>query len=388
MGNTRDELNVAIPDVAGRPVSRRTMVKGVTLGAALAGFPGLLAACGEDKKGGGGGDTKTLNFYNWTAYIDDTSNDPDQPANQLTIPKFEKESGIKVNYRTYSSNEDLVAKLGAGKSDFDVVVPSDFVVIGLIAEKALKKIDKSKVPNVDKNMAEKYKDLYYDRGLEYSVPWANGNTGIGVNKDVVKETVTDAAIFGNPAYKGKMTLLDEPRSTIALALFFLGLDPTTGDEAYLDKAFAQLQKWKDNDVSVTSDYQDPLGAGDVVVAHAYSGDVFQQATQSGKNLEYVIPSQGGDQYVDSMVIPADAPHPSNALEFMNFVYTPEVSANLMKAITYRNGCEPAYALLPKEVRDNPVVFPPPDVEKRLNFINVDEKADTLWRKKWDKFMAS
>lgn len=387
MGNMRDEVNVAVPDILGRPVSRRTMVKGVTLGAALAGFPGLLAACGGDK-GGGGGDAKTLNFYNWTAYIDDTSNDPDQPANQLTVPKFEKESGIKVNYRTYSSNEDLVAKLRAGKSDFDVVVPSDYVVAGLIAEKALKKLDKSKVPNVEKNVAEKYRDLYFDRGLEYSVPWANGNTGIGVNKDVVKETVADAAVFGNPAYKGKMSLLDEPRSTIALALFFLGLDPTTGDEADLDKAFAQLQKWKDNDVSVTSDYQDPLGAGDLVVAHAYSGDVFQQVTQSHKNLGYVIPSQGGDQYVDSMVIPTDAPHPSNALEFMNFVYTPEVSANLMKAITYRNACEPAYALLPKDVRDNPVVFPPPDVEKRLDFINIDEKTDTLWRKKWDKFTAS
>jgi len=397
MARKQHEINIAVPDVWSGPVSRRTMIKGASLMAAMFGAPGLLAACGGDSSSAtstteSAGTAppvspeaeKVLNFYNWTAYIDDTSNAPDVPEDQLTLPKFQAETGIKVNYSTYSDNQELVAKISTGGSGFDIVVPSDYVVKQLIAANKLRKLDQSKLGNVKANIADKFTDLYYDPGLQYSVPWANGNTGIGINKDVVTETVTDASIFGNDKYQGKMSILNESHSSIPLALFYLGLNPTTSDPGELDKAFEQLSAWKAN-ATVTSDYQDALGAGDFVVSHAYSGDVYQQVVSSGKNLEYVIPKQGGDQYVDSMVILDDAPHPGNAHEFMNFVYEPAVSANLMTAITYRNANKTAYGMLSPELQQNPVVFPPPDVEARLQFIDLDTDTTNLWRDKWDEF---
>lgn len=401
MAREEREINIAVPDLLSGPISRRTWVKGAGLMAAAFGVPGLMAACGTSSTTGGGETSaadlpvppaepeaeKQLNFFNWTAYIDDPSNAPDVPPEDLTLPKFERESGITVNYQEYASNDEMLQKVRSGNSGFDIVVPSDYVIPQMVARKLIRPLDKSKIPNFYNNQAESFKGLFYDPENDYSVVWGNGNTGIGVNKDVVTETVTDASIFGNAAYKGKMSILDEYRSTIALALFYLGLDPTTGNPEELDKAFDQLTKWKEN-ATITSDYQDPFGAGDLVVSHAYSGDVYQQVTATGKNLEYVIPTQGADKYVDSMVVLADAPHPGNAHVFMNFVYEPEVSANLMTAITYRNANKAAYDLLPPELRNNPIVFPPKDVEDRLDFVELTEETAALWKEKWDVFLAS
>lgn len=394
MAAKRHEINVAVPDVWSGPVTRRTMIKGASLMAALFGAPGLLAACGGSTESGTStgesGNTvapeaeKVLNFYNWTAYIDDTSNAPDVPKDQLTIPKFEAETGIKVNYSTYSDNAELVAKISSGGSGFDLVVPTDYIVKQLIEAKKIRKLDQSKLGNVSANLDDSFKNLFYDPNLEYSVPWGRGNTGIGINKAVVTKDVRDASIFGDTDYAGQMSILSESHSTIPLALLYLGLDPQTSDPGELDKAFAQLGEWKAN-ATITSDYQDALGAGDFVVSHAYSGDVYQQITSSGKDLQYIIPTQGADQYVDSLVILGDAPHPGNAHEFMNFVYEPAVSANLMEAIHYRNANKAAYAMLPAELRENPVVFPPPDVQERLIWVDLDEATTTLWNNRWDEF---
>lgn len=394
-------LNVAVPSPAPQRVSRRTWVKGAGLVLAALGTPALVGACdsgGSEVAPDATGEAaparpappeadKVLNVFNWTAYIDDESNAPGTPPAGRTIPRFEAETGIAVNYQEFGSNDEMLAKVLGGGSDFDIVVPSDYVVAQLIARGALRKLDKGRVANFYDNQAESTKGLYYDPDNDYSVPWGIGNTGIGVSKDAVTVAVTDASIFDDAAYKGRMSILDDFRSTIALALFHLGLDPTTGNAADLDRAFGQLEVWKAN-ATVTSDYQDSLGAGDLVVSHAYSGDVFQQAAETGRALDYVIPTQGADKYVDSMVVLAGAPHPGNAHLFMDFVYEPDVSAHLMTAIKYRNANAAAYDLLPAAIRDDPIVFPPKEIEERLAFIELDEATAALWMRRWEQFVNS
>lgn len=391
MSRTEHQMNVMLPDITQAPVPRRTALKTLGVAAALTGVGSYLAACGgkSDSSGSGGssgsgagGGAKVLNFYNWTAYIDDSS----EPKSQRTIPLFESQTGIKVNYRTYATNDELLAKIRDGGSGFDLIVPSDYLAKRLIESKKVQKLDQAKIPNLA-NLAPKYRSFSYDPGNQYTVTWANGNTGIGYNTKAVTEKVTDASIFSNSKYKGKMTLLDEMRSTVELALLYLGMDKFESDPAKLDKAFDQLAAWKQN-AAIDSDYQDKLGKGDIVVAHAYSGDVYQQIDAGAKDLTYVIPTQGADQYCDVMCIPTDAAHADNANTFINYAYEPEVSARLMQAITYKNGNEKAYPLLPEALRTNPVVFPPPDVEARLYFLyDLPEATEVKWRERWDKLAA-
>lgn len=400
MARQDQEINVAVPAFSSGLVSRRSWVKGAGVVLAAFGMPTLLAACGpasappatdaEDDAPPQPAPPeveKSLDVFNWTAYVDDETNSPATPPDRHTIPRFEAETGIAVNYQEYGSNDEMLAKVLGGGSNFDIVVPSDYVVAQLVARRLLRKLDKSRIANFYDNQAESTKGLYYDPDNDYSVPWGLGNTGIGVNTDAVAAKVTDASVFADPSYKGRMSLLEDFRSTIALALFHLGLDPTTANPADLDRAFDQLDVWKAN-ATVTSDYQDSLGAGDLVVAHAYSGDVVQQVAATGKALDYVIPSQGADKYVDNMVVLAGAPHPGNAHVFMDFVYEPDVSANLMAAIKYRNANKAAYDLLPSDIREDPIVFPPKDVEDRLSFIELDEPTAATWKDRWDRFVES
>lgn len=394
-------LNVAAPDPWSRSVARRTWLKGAGLVLAAAGVAPALGACDSSPRQSAttapddGGSVppvepeaeKVLNFFNWTSYIDDESTAPDTPPDERTIARFERETAISVNYQTYGGNEELLEKLSGGNSGFDIVVPSDYVVEQMIAANMLRKLDRAAIPNFYDNQADSFKGLYYDPDNEYSVPWGSGNSGIGVNKEAVTQTVTDASIFGDASYRGIMSILDDFRSTIPLALFHLGLDPTSGNAADLDRAFAQLAEWKHNAV-FTSDYQDSLGSGDLVVSHAYSGDVVQQIANTGADLQYVVPPQGADKYVDSMVVLADAPHPGNAHLFMDYVYEPDVSAQLMAATRYRNANQAAYELLPPALRDNQIVFPPKEVEDRLVFVQLDPETAATWKDRWSRFVAS
>src|SRR5262249_18756957 len=208
-----------------------------------------------------------------------------------TIPNFQKDTGIKVTYDNYSSNDELFAKMTAGNPGYDIIVPTDATLVKMKHGDMLEKLDLANIPNV-KNLDPRFRNAAYDPGNEYSIPWQWGTTGIGFDKTKVGGTVTDWDAFNLPAIKGKSSYLDEARDAFAMALFALGKDPNTTDTGDLDDAKTYLIELKKKIKAITSDYQDPLKSGELLLAQAYSGDVFTIQADNKPNIEYVIPTSG------------------------------------------------------------------------------------------------
>ena len=373
-----DRVSVAfIWDTASPHFSRRTFMK--TMGFVAA--AGFAAACGGSSKSTKSAGTtpppdyskepKSLNFYNWTDYI---------AAD--TIPNFQKETGIKVTYDNYSSNDELFAKLRTGANGFDLVVPTDLTLVKMKHAGILQKLDLSQITNIN-NLDPRFRNAAYDPGNEYSIPWQWGTTGIGYDKTKVGGTVTDWDAFDLPAVRGKSSLLDEARDAFGLALFALHRDPNSLDDKDLDDAEKYLIDLKKKIKSITSDYQDPLKNGELILSHAYSGDVFQIQADN-KKVEYVIPASGGFSWVDSMAIPKGAPHPGNALKFMNYMLEPKVGAALTNFVQYGSPNKAAEPYISKDILGNPLIYPPADVLAKLPFAKDLGEEEIKYADRWTK----
>jgi spermidine/putrescine transport system substrate-binding protein len=362
-----DRVSLAfIWDTASPRFSRRTFVKTM----AFASAAGFMAACGGSSGGGGSkAEPKVLNFYNWTDYIADS-----------TIPNFQKQTGIKVTSDHYSSNDELFAKLSAGSTGYDVIVPTDAILVKMKHANLIQPLDLSKIPNV-KNLDPRFRNAAYDPGNKYSIPWQWGTTGLGFDKTKVGGSVTDWDAFDLPNVKGKSSFLDEARDAFAMALFALKKDPNTVNTSDLDDAKKYLIDLKKKVKSITSDYQDPLKGGELLLAQAYSGDVFQaQATKP--NIEYVIPTSGAFSWVDSMAIPKGAPHPGNAETFMNYILEPKVGAALTNFVSYGSPNKAAVPFIDKAILDNPLINPPAAVLAKLPFQKDIGEDELKYSDRW------
>jgi spermidine/putrescine-binding protein len=354
--------------------SRRTFGKTMAFASAAA----FLAACGSSSSGGSGSpstdklaEPKTLNFYNWTDYIADD-----------TIPNFQKETGIKVTYDTYSSNDDLFSKLSAGSTGYDIIVPTDATLVKMKHAKLVQEIDLSLIPNVV-NLDERFRTAAYDPGNKYSIPWQWGTTGIGFDKTKVGGDVTDWDAFDLPSVKGKSSFLDEARDAFAMALFALKKDPNSIDDSDLDDAKDYLIDLKKKIKSITSDYQDPLKSGELLLSQAYSGDVFT-AQVDKPNIEYVIPTSGAFSWVDSMAVPKGAPHPGNAEKFMNYILEPRVGAALTNFVNYGSPNKAAEQFINKEILDNPLIYPSAADLAKLPFQKDIGEDELKYSDRWTK----
>ena len=378
-----DRVSLAfIWDTASPHFSRRTFMRTM----AFASAAGFAAACGSSSAKSGspssGGSTtrptfankpeaKVLNFYNWTDYIADD-----------TIPNFQKETGIKVTYDNYSSNDELYAKLSAGgNTGYDIIVPTDATLVKMKHAGLVEKLDLAKIPNVT-NLDPRFRDAAYDPGNQYSIPWQWGTTGIGFDKTKVGGTVTDWDAFNLPAVKGKSSYLDEARDAFAMALFALGKDPNTTDDGDLDDAKNYLIDLKKKIKSITSDYQDPLKSGELLLSQAYSGDVFTIQADNKPNIDYVIPKSGAFSWVDSMAIPKGAPHPGNAEKFMNYILEPKVGAALTNFVNYGSPNKAAQPFISKAIVNNPLIYPPADVLAKLPFQKDIGDAELKYSDRW------
>ncbi len=274
------------------------------------------------------GEEPRLNIYNWSDYIA-----PD------TIPKFEAETGIRVAYDVYDGNEVLEAKLLSGRSGYDVVVPSASPFMARqIAAGVYRVLDKSKLPgwrNLDPHILELVSAADPDNA--HGAPYLWSDTGIGYNERQVHA----------------------------------GLDPKSRDLGDLDKAFAALEKIRPYIRKFhSSQYINDLAGGDLCVALGYSGDVIQarnRAREAGNKVEiaFRVPKEGAMMSVDMLGIPADAPHPENALRFIDYLLRPEVIADVTNAVWYPNPNLAATALVKPEIRNDPAVYPPEEIRRRL-----------------------
>ncbi|HUI49325.1 MAG TPA: spermidine/putrescine ABC transporter substrate-binding protein [Acidimicrobiia bacterium] len=374
-------------DTASPHFSRRTFVRTM----AFMGAAGFAAACGSSGNnssagtGSAGGSTpfrlsnkpeaKVLNFYNWTDYIADD-----------TIPNFQKETGIKVTYDNYDSNDELFAKMRTGDTGFDLIVPTDAFVVKMKHADLLQPLDLSLITNIN-NLDPRFRTADYDPGNLYSIPWQWGTTGIGFDQTQVGGSVTDWDAFNLPAVNGKSAFLDEARDAFAMALFALGHDPNTLDTGQLDDAEKYLIDLKKKVKSITSDYQDPLKSGELLLCQAYSGDVFQIQTDN-KNVQYVIPKSGAFSWVDNMAIPKGAPHPRNAETFMNYILEPKVGAALTNYVQYGSPNKAAEPYIDKSITGNPLIYPPASVLAKLPFQKDLGENEIEYADRWDKVKSA
>ncbi len=318
---------------------------------------------------------KQLNIYNWSDYIA-----PD------TVARFEHETGIKVNYDVYDSNEVLEAKLLAGHSGYDLVVPSASPFLARqIAAGVYQPLDKSKLHNygnLDPQILAAAAKA--DPGNRYGVPYLWGTTGIGYNKAMVAAALGPAAptdsdrLLFDPANAKKLagcgiSLLDTAQELFPAALAYLGRDPLSRTAADLERAAAvigairpYIRKFN------SSEYINDLANGDLCIAYGWSGDVVQarnraREAKNGVTIAYTIPKEGAMMWIDMMAIPKDAPHPDAALRFIDYVLRPETIAAISNAVAYANPNLGATALVNPALRDDPGIYPPPAVRARLFF---------------------
>jgi spermidine/putrescine transport system substrate-binding protein len=344
-----------------RKISRGRFLKVMGAGAAT-GSTLFVLACQpntnpQQSGGGGGPEEKQLNLYNWTGYVA-----------KSTIPSFEKETGIKVTQDYYTSNEELLAKLQAGGTGYDVIVPSDYMVEVMIKSDILLPLDKSKIPNF-KNIGENYKGLSYDPDNEYSVPYQWGTTGILYNKEEIGEVDTWDAMW-NPEFRGKIGMLNDVRETMGAALYRLGYSVNTTDPDQLDEAEAELKKQKPLLRGYFDSYSGsrPLVLnGDLLLGHTFSGDAYDALSRNA-DLDYVVPKLGATRWTDNMAIPKGAQHPDNAHKFINHILDAKVGAALDNYLYYNTPNEAALPMIDDALKKLPYYTLTPEVEDRLQII--------------------
>ena len=320
---------------------------------------------------------KQVNVYNWSDYV---------AEDQLKV--FTRDTGIKVNYTTYDSNEILDAKLKTGRSGYDVVVPtaSPFFVRQLAA-KLYQPLDRAKLRNwgnLDPRiMAELAK---FDPGNEHAIPWMWGTIGVGYNVDAIKKRMPDAPVDSlsmifDPAIVTRFAdcgvmVLDSPTDMFPAALKYLGLDPDSKATADLDKAAMAIKAIRPFVRKFhSSEYINALAGGDICLAFGYSGDIFQardRAAQAAekRTIAYAIPKQGAMLWIDVAAIPRDAPNPEQANRFIDFMLEPRVAAASSDLTGYANGNAAATPLMNKAITDNPLIYLSADNRARLYVITA------------------
>jgi len=317
-----------------------------------------------------------LNIHNWADYMDET-----------LLTNFEKEYGIKINYSTFTSNEDLVNELMAGPVEYDIVVPTDYVISSLRNESIFGSLDRSNIPNFN-NIDPVFINPSYDPGNRYCIPYAWGTTGIGYNIKATGREIHGWSDVFDPAYAGRVSMLDDPRESFAAILLYLGYSPNTTNQIKINEAAEFLKSHNDQIATYAPDTgQDQLAAGEVDIAQEYSGDIFQVMADN-PDIRYVIPQEGALIWSDNLCIPASAPHKGNAEKFMNYLLEPEVGAALSNYLHYGSPNQAALPFLNEEDRSNPGIYPSEEVRTRL-FFSVDlGSAAQLYTDAWNDVMAN
>jgi len=307
--------------------------------------------------GGGGPEEKKLNLYNWTGYVA-----------KSTIPGFEKETSIQVTQDFYSSNEDLLSKLRAGGTGYDVIVPSDYMVEIMIKSDILLPLDRSKIPNF-KNIGENFRGLSYDPDNEYSVPYQWGTTGILYNKKEIGQLEDSWEPMWSPEFEGKIGMLNDERETPGAALYKLGYSVNATDDEQLAEAEAELKKQKPLLRGYFDSTQNrPLVQnGDLLLGHVFYGDAF--LVMSGNDdLDYIIPKPGATRWTDNMCIPKGAEHPDNAHKFINYILDAKVGAALTNYTYYNTPNEASLPMIADSLKKLPGYTLEPEVFDRLQVI--------------------
>jgi spermidine/putrescine transport system substrate-binding protein len=317
-----------------------------------------------------------LHIYNWSDYVDDD-----------LVSRFEKENGCRVVMDFYDSNEAMYAKLKAGATGYDVAIPSSYMVNIMHGQGMLQPLDHTKIPNLE-HIDRSYLKFTMDEDMHHSVPYMVGTTGIGYLGSRVEDFKASWAMFGNPAYAGRTTLLNDMRETIGAALKYLGHSLNTTDEAELAAARDVVIGWKKNIAKFESDqYKNGLVSAEFVMCQGYSGDVLQ-AMEENEDIVYEVPKEGTSLASDDMVILKDARQVELAHAFINFMHEPDVAAANTDYVWYLCPNRAAYELMSDEIKEDPAVFLPAEVVENSEVILDLGEDNAKYVKVWDEIKAA
>lgn len=350
--------------------------------------PLMLAACVANA-------ADSVKIYNWSSYIA-----PD------TLKNFQQASGIVPTYDVFDSNETIDGKLMTGNSGYDVVFPSNHFMARQIQGGALKKLDKSQLPNWKNLNPVLLKALEVnDPGNQHGFPYLWGSTGIGYNIDKVKAVLGDNApvdswdLIFKPEYIGKLkscgvAVLDNGPELLPIALHYLGLPHHSQNPADYDKAKELLMKVRPY-ISYfhSSKYTGDLANGDVCVVVGFSGDVLQaknraEEAKNGVKVGYSIPKEGAPMWFDMVAMPADAPDEKAGYAYMNYLLQPEVMANISNFVQYANGNLKADAIVAPQLKANPMIYPGDEVMGKLYALEaMPAKIDRIRTRIWTSIKA-
>jgi len=314
-------------------------MKALSLIAVLGIIVCFAQSCG--RQGGG----EALNLFAWSEYIP-----------QEVIDGFTRETGVRVDYETYDSNEAMLTKLSQGSTRYDLIQPSEYAVENLIRRGMLDPLEFSEIPNLA-NLDPAYRNLPYDPGQKYSVPYMAGTVGIVVNSEVVKEPVHGYQDVFRDKYRGRIVVVNDNREIVSWAFGVLGIPINQVTPENLAKAKPLLAKWLPLVKVFDSDNpRIPLLSGDCDLGIVYSGDAARLCQENHK-FRYVLPAEGAHEFVDNLCIPKGARNREAAQKFINYVLRPEVSKLISDKFPYTNPNAAARKLLSAEQLANPASYP-------------------------------
>ncbi|AXK79344.1 polyamine ABC transporter substrate-binding protein [Pseudolabrys taiwanensis] len=335
---------------------------------------------------------RTVNVYNWSDYIDPT-----------VLEDFTKETGINVQYDTFDANETLETKLLAGKSGYDVVVPTAYFLERQIKAGVFQKLDKNKLPNLTNVWPEIAKRLAsYDPDNQYAVNYMWGTTGIGYNVKAIKARLGEGAVIDSwdavfkPEELAKLKdcgihMLDSPDDILPAALQYLGLNPNSTDQKDIEKAAELMLKIRPSVRKFhSSEYLNALASGEICLVVGWSGDIKQSQkraaeAKNGVEIAYAIPKQGAQMWFDNFAIPKDAAHVDEAYAFINYLLKPEVAAKNSNLVSYANGNLASQKFIDKAVLDDRSVYPDDATMAKLYTVSArDQKTQRLINRLWTK----
>jgi len=334
-------------------------------------FTGCGSAAGGEASAGGKGE---LNIFVWTEYVPDS-----------VIEKFEKETGIKVNMSTYSSNEDMLSKVKSESAGaYDIVQPSDYMVAQMISQGMLAELDFDKLPNFS-NIGESYKNPAYDPGNKYSVPYMGGAGAIVVNTAKIDKEITSYADLFSPDLAGQLVVLDDFRAVIGMANKVVGNDFNETDEAKLAVAADKLMELKDNVVLYDSDSpKSALISGDCSAGMIWSAEV-AMAMEEVPTIEVIYPSEGAYLFFDNWCVTKDSAHFDDAMTFLNFMMEPENMALVLEEFPYLCANTAAIDLMGEEYSSNPAKNPPAEAIAKGSYVqNLDSNILDIYSEMWTK----
>jgi spermidine/putrescine transport system substrate-binding protein len=333
-----------------RRLSRREALLSIGRGSTYLGVMSLLAACGI--RGGREQASPTpaspsplpekageLDVANWPLYIDL------EDGESATLDGFKKETGIDITYKEDINDNDeffgtdLRQQLSADQpTGWDIIVMTDWMIAKLVRLGWIQQLHHDVLPNATANLDEKFQDPPYDPGNAHSFPWAAGITGIGYNIKVTGREIGSINDLFDPEFAGKVGMFSEMRDTINFALYLDGVVPEQATMDEVERAVERLEQQKTDGIVrgyYGNEYTDQLAAGNLTLTMAWSGDIFALA-QDDPNLRFVIPEEGGNRWTDNMCIPLHAEHPTDAHEWIDFVYQPEVAAAITEWVWYES----------------------------------------------------